>query len=255
MQFLAPAGLLMVLSGLGASYVSGEPSWFGIGNLVGGAALLVLAGVRALRRFRGFRGTLSRRVALRWTAIGIAVLAGVVLIDTLASGWDSALDWTTEETYTLSGQTVQVLEEIDEGTGDPPELLLFEDTKIWKEVDPLLAAYGSASSRLRVRRLRESEAPPEAQPLLEILEHTVLACRAGRCEGVGFPSEDNITNSLLRLLRRDRPIVYFLLGHGEVDLASQGEHGFSGIAETLACLLYTSPSPRDLSTSRMPSSA
>ena len=26
-------------------------------------------------------------------------------------------------------------------------------------------------------------------------------------------------------------------------------------AETIACLLYTSPSPRDLSTSRMPSSA
>ena len=28
-----------------------------------------------------------------------------------------------------------------------------------------------------------------------------------------------------------------------------------GTALTLACLLYTSPSPRDLSTSRMPSSA
>ena len=27
------------------------------------------------------------------------------------------------------------------------------------------------------------------------------------------------------------------------------------VAETIACLLYTSPSPRDLSTSRMPSSA
>ena len=29
----------------------------------------------------------------------------------------------------------------------------------------------------------------------------------------------------------------------------------SGITQVVACLLYTSPSPRDLSTSRMPSSA
>ena len=31
--------------------------------------------------------------------------------------------------------------------------------------------------------------------------------------------------------------------------------GFSKVAATDVCLLYTSPSPRDLSTSRMPSSA
>ena len=31
--------------------------------------------------------------------------------------------------------------------------------------------------------------------------------------------------------------------------------GFSGLSLVIGCLLYTSPSPRDLSTSRMPSSA
>ena len=34
-----------------------------------------------------------------------------------------------------------------------------------------------------------------------------------------------------------------------------GEFGFLHTGHTLICLLYTSPSPRDLSTSRMPSSA
>ena len=37
-------------------------------------------------------------------------------------------------------------------------------------------------------------------------------------------------------------------------LAGEGPVDLSGL-EVLACLLYTSPSPRDLSTSRMPSSA
>ena len=35
---------------------------------------------------------------------------------------------------------------------------------------------------------------------------------------------------------------------------TQGEHAYS-VAQHSICLLYTSPSPRDLSTSRMPSSA
>ena len=44
------------------------------------------------------------------------------------------------------------------------------------------------------------------------------------------------------------------------DKGKEGEGGAEGIPETIVakedtCLLYTSPSPRDLSTSRMPSSA
>ncbi|NRA02672.1 MAG: GldG family protein [Myxococcales bacterium] len=233
MRFLAPAGLVMLLSGLGASYVSKAPSWFEIGNLVAGLGLLAAAGVQAAFRFRGFSGTPSRSLALRWAAIGASVLAASLLANILAVGWTAALDWTVEGTYTLSEQSLRVLERIDADPGDPPELLLFEDTKIWKEVDPLLAVYAAASSELRVRHLREQEAPPEALRLLAGLEHTVLACRDGRCEAVGFPSEENITNALLRLLRQGHPVVYFLLGHGEVDLASESEHGFSGLARAL----------------------
>ena len=33
------------------------------------------------------------------------------------------------------------------------------------------------------------------------------------------------------------------------------DHGFIRVVDYMGCLLYTSPSPRDLSTSRMPSSA
>ena len=39
------------------------------------------------------------------------------------------------------------------------------------------------------------------------------------------------------------------------NLISENGTAFAGINPEYACLLYTSPSPRDLSTSRMPSSA
>ena len=40
-----------------------------------------------------------------------------------------------------------------------------------------------------------------------------------------------------------------------IDTVLQGETYFDDITQSSICLLYTSPSPRDLSTSRMPSSA
>ena len=47
------------------------------------------------------------------------------------------------------------------------------------------------------------------------------------------------------------PFVNSAIGAANAELAPLAK----GIADLLICLLYTSPSPRDLSTSRMPSSA
>ena len=41
----------------------------------------------------------------------------------------------------------------------------------------------------------------------------------------------------------------------DIFISNHGPKGGDFIGPVLACLLYTSPSPRDLSTSRMPSSA
>ena len=56
------------------------------------------------------------------------------------------------------------------------------------------------------------------------------------------------------LVGRGRPIKSYNLPDKEYVLHEQRE-SWDKAEETCACLLYTSPSPRDLSTSRMPSSA
>ena len=55
-RFLGPAGLIMLLVGLGAYYTTGELSGFAIGNMTVGVATLVTSGVASARRFRGFSG-------------------------------------------------------------------------------------------------------------------------------------------------------------------------------------------------------
>ena len=60
-----------------------------------------------------------------------------------------------------------------------------------------------------------------------------------------FATWQQLTELLQDILRLPKPVV------AAVDGAALG----AGFGLALACLLYTSPSPRDLSTSRMPSSA
>ena len=59
----------------------------------------------------------------------------------------------------------------------------------------------------------------------------------------------------------NKPIKSNRAGKKKMVLAKKGEtirlihFGATGYGHNYSCLLYTSPSPRDLSTSRMPSSA
>ena len=233
MIVLAAAGLVMILSGLGAYYATGrEQSVFSALNLIAGPVLLLAAGIVQLQRMRGFSGALSRRVAIRSMAMLMAVATAALALTGLSEGWGAALDLTIERTYTLADQTRRACGELQAAPAGV-QLLFFEEAKLAREVDLLVRSYEQACPGLRVRRLSFAEAPPAARPLLERAEATVAACQASRCEYVGFPSEENITNALMRLARRGATSAYFLIGHGEVDLADQGEGGYSGLVAVL----------------------
>ena len=63
-----------------------------------------------------------------------------------------------------------------------------------------------------------------------------------------------MSNQALRVLHVEDDFADAMLVQHAVCEAGDLEISFE-VARTLNCLLYTSPSPRDLSTSRMPSSA
>jgi len=233
MRFLAAAGLVMLLSGLAAFYTTRGSSAFAIANLIAGPLLLIAAGVAQTRRVSGFSGAHSRRVVVRCSALVGAVTAAVILVNIALSGSGAALDLTADRQYTLADQSAELCREIGElPVEGRPHLLFFEDALIADDVKLLVAQY-DAHCDMEVRWLQGQEAPPEARAILASYETTVIACVGTRCEPVGYPSEGNITNSLLRLTRMRTPVVYFLVGHGEVDLASEADRGYSSLAGAL----------------------
>jgi len=233
MRFFAAAGLVMVLTGLAAFYAIGELSVFSIANLVAGPLLVLGAAIVEARRFRGFTGSRSRRAVLRWVGISTLVLLAVIGLNVLAASWTTAIDLTVHRQYTLSDQTRALCSELEAEVADAaPELLLFEDALLADDVRLLISAY-DAGCPIVARELKTADAPPQAALILESFDTTVVACQSDRCEYVGYPSEENITNAILRLVRQEPPVVYFSVGHGEADLASERDHGFTALTEAL----------------------
>ncbi|MFQ5513356.1 MAG: DUF4350 domain-containing protein [Myxococcota bacterium] len=236
MRFFGAAGLVMILSGLGAYYVTGtgELSVFSILNLAAGLLMILTGAVIELRRFQGFSGVRSRRVVLHWSMIGTVVLLVVIGANVLAQRWLAMIDLTEQRLYSLSDQTLRACESLEqEGRAGRTRLLLLEDALLAREVHLLLQAYRAACPAVEVETIRTADAPADARHVLQTMEVTVLACRPGRCEGAGFPTEENITNALVRLGRQRRIEVHFLVGHGEANLASPSALGYSQLTASL----------------------
>ena len=236
MRFFGLAGLVMILSGLGAYYIarSDDLPLFSVLNLLGGLALVCAGGIIELRRFRGFSGVRSRRVVVRWSAIGLAVLGAVLGANALARGWHASLDLSANRIYTLSEQTLEVCARAARlPPAERPRLLLLKDALLASDFRLLLETYAHLCPALEFEEVLSADVPAAALPVVERIEVTVLACRPGRCEGSGFPTEVNITNALVRVLL-DRTIeIHFLIGHGEGNLASATPTGYAGLAALL----------------------
>jgi len=236
MSFLPAAGVVMILVAVGSYYATRSLhgfSAFSGANLLLGALLLAVGVVAQARRFRGFSGAESRRVVLRWSASLVGALALVVGVDVAARGWTSRIDLTLDHSYTLSEQTIALCQKLAQRGGEPIQLVFFEDALLAKDVRLLVAAYGDRCPAVETRDARRREPPQAARDLYTTTATTVIACRGDVCDPVGYPSERNITSAILRL-SRERPVhVYFTVGHGEIDLASESDTGYAAVAATL----------------------
>ena len=70
----------------------------------------------------------------------------------------------------------------------------------------------------------------------------------------GEPSGDKLASTVISKLMTQNPNIKYLSVGGS-HIKKLGIQSIFDLKEITYCLLYTSPSPRDLSTSRMPSSA
>jgi ABC-type uncharacterized transport system involved in gliding motility auxiliary subunit len=213
--------------------------FLGIGLVLG--ALFILSDPDQIRATLTKRGTLYGLNATLMSIAFIVILGGV--------NWgiqqylDARLDVTEFKTHTLSKQSIQVMEGLDK----PITIIGFFTADDYGQKDTyqeLIDQYQAHSELLQYHIIDPDRDPTIArryeEPYSGLLIKTggIEALEGERIERVYSAREQDITGAILKITSDKPRVVYFLKGHGERDIESYAEEGYSYAAENLRAQNY-----------------
>jgi len=206
-------------------------SWLAWAGL--GAVLLYTAG-----QWREIRASFRRRQTRYGAVAGasvLIVLGILVAVNYLAARKNKRWDLTVNQQFSLSEQTVQLLQKLDA----PVKFLVFDQEQNFDRFRPRLTEYEYHSDKVDVEYIDADKRPMQARQY-EIQSYgTVVVEYKDRRERVTSDSEQDLTNALIKVLTGTQRKVYFVQGHGEKDTASSERDGYSAIAAALGRDNYT----------------
>jgi ABC-type uncharacterized transport system involved in gliding motility auxiliary subunit len=231
-RVLTVLGVVLLVS-TGVSFVLFESRLLALVKLA--LAVAAVAGGVALSERGGLRHFFTGR-ALHFgffTAISAVLLVGLLAV----ANWAAyrrpvSLDLTRNRIWSLSDDTVRLVGKLDRDV----DVLAFygpadED---YRAARALLDQYAARSPRFRARLV-----DPVAAPEL-LRQHGVTAGQprlvlsaGGRTEKAAAPTEEELTNALVRLTRAGVRKVYFTEGHGEPPLRGEAADGLSSAVAAL----------------------
>lgn len=202
------------------------------------ATILTLADKTAIqdRSFGGLNATVSSGIFL-----GICVMIYIFVRQ-----WDVSWDLTMEARRDLSPQTVRVLESMTQEVevlcfflGIEDELVQIARSKTFRFLDQCqqhtdllqVEHLDPDVDRERLNALKVTHASPQGTIVLKCKDRQKIIVLSG-----GSPrlEERDFTNALVNVLRESKPVLYYLQGHGETDLASEDpQQGGSMLAQLL----------------------
>lgn len=199
-------------------------------HAVAGVLLLIAylsTGIENLRDFLGERSTKYGANTILASVIFIAILG---VLNFLAYRHSHRFDLTTEKVYSLSPQSARVLE----GLTQDLRMEAFVEGGINPELADLLKNYAEASGKASYRMV-DPDREPELVERYGIKSYNTV--RIGYGEGstqVTQPTEETLTNALIKLTRSGKQTVCVIEGHGEPDIDDQEEP--RGLAQAKAAL-------------------
>ena len=230
----AVAGFFMYLTGA-------APRGWGI---LHGTVGVVLLGAAALINLDGLRERMTSGEARRASKYGSSsLLSALLVLAILGMGafltnlYHKQFDWSEQGVHSLSDQTLTVLSALDQ---DLEALALFRRTD-WEGVRGLLDRYAYSSERFKIIAIADPNEKPDLLERYEIaseqlgsgIVHLIYGEESVNLEQ---PTEETLTNAIVKLTRRGDKVVYFLEGHGENPIdgdAGAAEEGYQQAAEAL----------------------
>ena len=216
-------GVILLLFGIVEFVIRMEFSLYNMIHLAGGGALLLIYGISnaaTLKTSLGSRKTKYGANAIVYIVIFLAIL---VLVNFVLARHNKRFDLTEAKRFSIADQTAKVLESLQE----PVELLAFFESGEGGPVEDLLKSYDHASDSVSYTFVDPIK-HPEMAKARGITQTDVIVIACGERETqVTVPTEEEITNGIIKITRQMDKKVYFLDGHGEHDILSEEEMGFT----------------------------
>ncbi|MGK5088850.1 GldG family protein, partial [Bdellovibrionota bacterium FG-2] len=164
----------------------------------------------------------------------LLVLALIGVINFLGSRYPQKLDLTKNKVHTLSDQTVKVIK----GLQKPVKATLFSKVAQKEQFRPLLEDLKGLNPKFEVEFTDPDREPLRAKQL-GIKKYGTLNLVVGARETrVEDPTEEKITNALLKMLKEKPPLLCTITGHGEHALSSTQQDGYDSARKALTNQAY-----------------
>jgi ABC-type uncharacterized transport system involved in gliding motility auxiliary subunit len=160
------------------------------------------------------------------TALAVLLLlAAVALVEALSYSHNRRFDLTEGKRQSLSDQSVKVLR----GLAKPVKAVGFSapDRGDRAFLEDLLRLYAYHSDRFTFELIDLDRSPATAKRYGVSTPNTVVIESGAREEKILLPTEEKLTNALLKVTREGKRVVYFLQGHGEGEVSNTDRPGFS----------------------------
>ena len=188
-------------------------------------------------RFGRLRSMLARRSAREGANLGVTalLLLGVLVgVNYVANRRNVSWDLTVGGQFSLSPQTVRILEELDHDI----RLVVLDQPRAAGRTIELFERYADRSDRVAWEVIDQEAEPARARAYQATAEAgipfgTVVVESGERQERVTASQEQDITNAIVKILKGETKKVYFTTGHQERSLEETGAGGLSAIGSRL----------------------
>ncbi len=160
----------------------------------------------------------------------VAVLGILVAVNYLGAQRNKRWDLTANQVHSLSDQTVRVLTELEA----PVRMTVYDQEVNFDRFRSRLTEYEHHGRNLSVEYVDVDRQPGRARQADIQAYGTLLVEYEGRVERVTSPTEQDITNAIIKAITGDERRIYFTQGHGEKDPTSSEREGYGTVAQAIA---------------------
>ena len=237
-------GLVLVASALIAWFIKKNWTYYQTGVVIAGVALIVISLILKAGEIRTGLGRRSTKFGIN-SGVSVLLFVGVLaLLNYLGEQHQKRFDLTTEHLHSLGDESTKVLSELKQDV----QVKAFYPGGDEQTVRELLDLYAHQSSRVKVQFIDPDKTPQAAEqykvsaygelnnPLTrQSRRFGTIIFDAGnskveRIEKQDPPTEEDITNTLMKLVKGEEKVVYFVEGHGEKGVES-GERAGLQVAD------------------------